>query len=80
MLRWTASLAFAAQANDAIEAGMDELEDVARQRATDSSDTLLIFLLKARRPEKYRERHVVEGGGDKPIEITVTRRIVRHGE
>lgn len=53
---------------------------MARQRATGGSDTLLIFLLKARRPEKYRERHVVEGGGDKPIGITVTRRIVRPGE
>lgn len=72
--------AFAAQADDAIEAGTDELEDVARQRAKDASDTLLIFLLKARRSEKYRERHIVEGGGDKPIEITVTRRIVRPGE
>jgi hypothetical protein len=78
--RWTADPAFAAQAEDAIEAGTDELEDVARQRAKDASDTLLIFLLKARRSEKYRERPIVEGGGDKPIEITVTRRIVRPGE
>jgi len=31
------------------------LEDVARKRATDSSDNLLIFLLKAMRPEVYRE-------------------------
>ena len=66
---------FASAADDAIEAGTDTLEDIARERAKDSSDTLLIFLLKARRPGKYRERYIVEGG-DKPIEVVVTRRIV----
>lgn len=60
----------------AIDAGTDQLEDIARQRAAEQSDTLMIFLLKGRRPEKYRERHVIEGG-DKPVEITITRRIVR---
>ena len=62
--------------NAAIDAGTDQLEDIARQRAAEQSDTLMIFLLKGRRPEKYRERHVIEGG-DKPVEITITRRIVR---
>ena len=34
------------------------------------SDTLLIFLLKAHRPEMFRERYEhVHSGGDKPIEI-----------
>jgi hypothetical protein len=66
---------FAAQADDAIESGTDELEEIARQRAITGSDTLLIFLLKARRPEKYRERQTIQGG-DKPVEITITRRIV----
>lgn len=51
---------FASEADDAIETGTDVLEDVARTRATRSSDTLLIFLLKARRPEKFRERHAVD--------------------
>lgn len=61
---------FATRADGAIEEGTDALEDVARRRATAStgSDTLLIFLLKARRPEKYREKqtieHTGEGGGD----------------
>lgn len=41
--------------DDAVEAGTDVLEDRARDRAMDQSDTLLIFTLKARRPEKYRE-------------------------
>src|SRR5512135_3384608 len=38
----------------AIEAGTDELEDEARRRAMNGSDTLLIFMLKARRPAIYR--------------------------
>lgn len=59
---------FAAAADEAIEQGTDFLEDKARDRAIKESDTLLIFLLKARRPEKYRERsetkHVGADGGD----------------
>ena len=47
---------FNARFEDAIEYGTDVLEDVARTRAVRESDTLLIFLLKARRPDKYRER------------------------
>ena len=38
---------------DAIEA----LEVVARRRAIDKSDLLIIFLLKALKPEVYRERY-----------------------
>jgi len=70
--------AFAERADSALDAGTDTLEEVARKRAVDGSDTLLIFLLKGRRPEKFRERYTVEGG-DKPIEIQVTRRIVEAG-
>ncbi|ANX03403.1 hypothetical protein [Immundisolibacter cernigliae] len=70
---------FLERTDAAIEEGTDKLEDVALQRAEDSSDLLLIFLLKARRPGKYRERYVVEGGA-KPIEVVVTRRIVRPRE
>lgn len=46
---------FAIEMNDALEAGTDYLEEVAYTRACSVSDTLAIFLLKARRPEKYRE-------------------------
>jgi hypothetical protein len=42
--------------DDALEAGTDTLEDVAKKRAKRQSDTLLIFLLKARRPDKYKDR------------------------
>ncbi len=47
---------FAQQWDAALELGIDGLEDEARRRAVLASDTLLIFMLKALRPEKYRER------------------------
>lgn len=51
---------FAAAWDDAIETGTDVLEDVAVDRARNGSDTMLIFMLKSRRPDKYRERSVTE--------------------
>jgi hypothetical protein len=45
---------FKAKWDEAMEQGTDRLEDVARDRAVAGSDRLLIFLLKGRRPEKYR--------------------------
>jgi len=55
---WTwrqADEAFAVAYADAGEQGTEVLESLARKRAVDGADTLLIFLLKARRPEKYRD-------------------------
>jgi hypothetical protein len=46
---------FAKEWQEALDRGVDMLEDVAKKRAYDGSDTLLIFLLKAHRPERYRE-------------------------
>jgi hypothetical protein len=46
---------FAAQWDEAQEDAVDVLEAVALQRAKATSDTLLIFLLKAHRPDKYRD-------------------------
>ena len=54
---------FARAWDAALEAGTDKLEDVARTRAMNSSDVLMIFLLKGRRPEKYRERHQLDHSG-----------------
>lgn len=53
---------FSAAVDDALESGTDLLEDEAKRRAVglSGSDTLLIFLLKARRPDKYRERHSID--------------------
>jgi hypothetical protein len=45
---------FKAKWDEAIEQGTCRLEDAAVDRAIAGSDTLLMFLLKARRPEKYR--------------------------
>jgi hypothetical protein len=43
--------------DDAVEEGTDALEDTAYQRAKESSDTLLIFTLKGRRPQKWADKH-----------------------
>ena len=47
---------FAAAWLQAREDAIDMLEAEARRRAMTSSDTLLMFLLKSERPDKYRER------------------------
>jgi len=39
---------------------VDSLELVAIERAKEKSDSLLALLLKANRPEKYRENHKIE--------------------
>lgn len=64
---------FAKQWDDAIEEGTDILEDVAHQRAITQSDTLTIFLLKARRKEKYADlvRNRLTGPDDGPVQIEV---------
>jgi hypothetical protein len=36
--------------------GIDALEDECIHRAMDGSDTLLMFMLRARRPDKFRDR------------------------
>ena len=48
---------------DVEEASTEELERVAVRRACEGSDVLLIFLLKARRPEKYRDNVHVQHSG-----------------
>lgn len=62
-----ASKEFMAQWDEALEDAIDTLEEEARKRATNNSDTLLIFLLKAHRPDKYREttrqEHTGKDGG-----------------
>jgi len=39
---------------DAIEAGTDFIEDIATDRAMKKSDVLMVKILEARRPDKYR--------------------------
>jgi transposase-like protein len=54
---------FANDWDSAVEVGTDSLEDEAIKRARSGSDTLLIFLLKARRPNKYKDRVATEHSG-----------------
>lgn len=50
--------AFRQRVNEAKDESVEHLEAIARQRAEKSSDLLLIFLLRALRPEKYaREKY-----------------------
>lgn len=51
---------FARAWKDAEEDACDLLEAEARKRARATSDTLMIFLLKAHRPEKYRDVSRIE--------------------
>jgi hypothetical protein len=72
--------AFALAADAAIEEGTDRLEDEAMRRAMqrkEPSDTLLIFLLKGRRPEKFRDNATVrhEGSDGGPLTVTVIRHV-----
>jgi hypothetical protein len=48
---------------DVEERTTEELEAVVMRRAIEGSDTLAMFLLKARRPEKYRENVKIEHAG-----------------
>lgn len=55
--KWrTEDVNFAKDWDEAYESGSDTLEDVATVRAKRGSDSLLTTLLKARRPEKFREK------------------------
>ncbi len=57
---------FAKQWDDAKQRGLETLADVANERARNGSDTLLIFLLKAHDPKRYRENIDVTSG-DAPL-------------
>lgn len=65
---------FAAQWETAMEEACDVLEAAARKRAMQTSDTLLIFLLKAHRPAKFREtiRQEHTGANGTPLRFTFT--------
>jgi len=54
---------YAAVFEEARDMAAQHLEDEAVRRALGGSDALLIFLLKAFKPEIYKERHVIEHKG-----------------
>ena len=79
--RWRrdADTSFRDALEDARERGTQYLEDAALERATDyerPSDALLMFLLKARRPEVYRERLDVRATG----KVERVKRVILQGE
>jgi hypothetical protein len=49
-----------------VETATEQLEVEAYRRAMDSSDRLIMFLLRARRPSVYVERYQVKHGLDGP--------------
>lgn len=51
---------FAADWFDCEEAGVDALDAEATRRALEGSDTLLIFLLKSKRPKIFNDRQRIE--------------------
>jgi hypothetical protein len=59
---------FAQDWADAIEEGTDLLEDEAVQRALKKSDPLMMFMLKARRPEKFDKASKLELSGGISVE------------
>jgi hypothetical protein len=70
---------FAEAWDQAREDAADSLEAEAVRRARAGSDTLLIFLLKAVRPEKYREttRHEVSGRDGGPVVTSIVVEVPR---
>jgi hypothetical protein len=54
---------------DALESSVEDLEAHAHERARES-DSLLMFLLKAHRPEKYRDR--TDAAASPPLGVTLT--------
>lgn len=67
---------------DALNEALDQLEGVAFERARESSDTLLIFLLKSHRPERYMEktRSEITGKDGEPINLTLADLVKRVAE
>jgi len=58
---------FRARFEQAYSESTESLEQIARDRAAKSSDVLLIFLLKARKPDMYKDH--VQQTGSLTIEI-----------
>ncbi len=65
--------------SDVMEVGTQRLESEAYRRATEGkSDTMLIFLLKARRPDVYRDRYQQVDINHKMVDLTKRLGELRH--
>ncbi len=63
--------AFARAWGDVEERSTEIHEQIAVKRAAAGSDLLLMFLLKARRPDVYREHHHVQHAGDVEVNLSL---------
>jgi hypothetical protein len=75
---------FSSRWAEAIDTAIDLLEAEARRRAMAGSDLLMIFLLKAHRPEMYRDNYkptsdVIEGEIIWTVNIDTTQRLLGSG-
>ncbi len=64
---------FAREVVSAQEQVADSLEEEAISRAVNGSDTLLIFLLKGQKRERYGDKREVSGPGGGPIPVVAGR-------
>ena len=63
---------FAAAYDEALEDGTDHVEDLAFERGiAGGSDRMLELILKARRPEKFTDRHQVQVSRVDPAEMQI---------
>jgi uncharacterized protein YbjQ (UPF0145 family) len=70
---WMQDEKYAQAFREAHEQAIEELEAEADRRAKKGSDLLLIFRLKALRPEMYRERYESKVSADVKVESTTIR-------
>ena len=63
---------FSSNWDQALDDGVDMLEGIALNRARKNSDTLMMFLLRAHKPQKYRERCDFNLKNDPEFKRTVT--------
>ena len=66
---------FKAQVEAAEEQVTDRIEQTATQKAVAGDTTLLIFMLKNRRREKYADRHEISGPDGGPIELDAIQKL-----
>lgn len=74
---WLEDPEYVKQFQDAKEQAIEQLELVARTRATLSSDLLLIFLLKSLRPETYKDRREIENKGLPPVNVKIFQQYIQ---
>ena len=74
---WRKDPAYLAAFDLANEFVTDELERIAKDRAKKHSDLLMIFILKARKPEMYREQRVIVGDPSNPVKHEMRINLVR---